>query len=251
MRLCTLRAWLAAAALILPGVVTRAEAQPEPPRVVIGVSGGGQGAGSSLSDHFEFERNVETATVDVKYPTRPHTLIDGGIGVRLWKHLGAGVAVSNAMRSGSAEVDARIPPPLQFGQLRTIDGTQRGIDTRETDVHVQVLYAVQTSPAITLTLSAGPSIVHLEQELVNGVNYDEAYPFDVATFRSADSRRAKASAAGFNAGADIRWMFSRSIGLGGLVRYTRGTVDLTTTDNRTLSVQAGGVQGGVGVRIVF
>jgi hypothetical protein len=250
MRPSRLSAWLAAAALTLPGVVTRADAQSEP-RVVIGVSGGVQGSGPTVSDHFEFERNVETATVDVKYPTKPQALIDAGIGVRLWKHLGAGVAVSNAMRSGSAEVNAQIPHPLAFGQPRAIEGKQSGIDTTETDVHVQLLYAVQTSPRITLTLSAGPSIVHLEQELVNAVTYDETYPFDVATFRSAQSRRSKASAAGFNAGADIRWMFSRSIGLGGLVRYSRATVDLTTSDNRTLAVRAGGVQGGVGIRIIF
>ena len=243
MRSCRLSAWLAAAALILPGVATRAEAQSATPRFVIGVSGGVQGSGSAVSDHFEFERNVETATVDVTYPTKPQTLIDAGIGVRLWKHLGAGVAVANAMRSGSADVDARIPHPLAFGQLRTVEGKQSGIDTTETDVHVQLLYAVQASPAITLTLSAGPSIVHLDQELVSGVTYDETYPFDVATFRSAEARHAKASAAGFNAGADLRWMFSRSIGLGGLVRFSRATVDLTTSDNRTLSVRAGGAGG--------
>jgi hypothetical protein len=241
---------VAAAALILPGVATRAEAQSEP-RLVIGVSGGVQGAGSAVSDHFEFDRNVETATVDVKYPTKPQTLIDAGIGVRLWKHLGAGVAVSNAMRSGSAEVDARIPHPLQFAQLRTVKGTQSGINTTEIDVHMQLLCAVQASPTVTLTLSAGPSIVHLDQELVNGVTYDETYPFDAATFRSAQSRHAKASAAGFNAGADIRWMFSRSIGFGGLVRFSRANVDLTTSDNRTLSIRAGGVQAGAGIRIVF
>jgi hypothetical protein len=245
-----LSAWLAAAALIFPGIVTRADAQSEP-RFVVGVSGGVQGTAPTVSDHFEFERNVETATVDVRYPTKIQALIDAGIGVRLWKHLGVGVAVSNATRSGSAEVDAQIPHPLAFLQPRTVEGRQGGIDTTETDVHVQVLYAVQASPRITLTLSAGPSIVRLEQELVNGVTYDDTYPFDVATFGSAQSRRAKASAAGFNAGADIRWMFSRSIGLGGLVRYARATVDLTTSDNRTLAVRAGGVQGGVGIRIVF
>jgi hypothetical protein len=250
MRPFRLSAWLAAAALSFPGLVARVDAQSEP-RFVVGVSGGAQGAASTVSDHFEFERNVETATVDVKYPTKPMALIDAGIGVRLWKRLGAGVAVSNARRSGSAEVNAQIPHPLAFGQPRAVDGKQSGIDTTETDVHVQLLYAVQASPRITLTLSAGPSIVHLEQELVSGVTYDETYPFDVATFRSAPSSRAKASAAGFNAGADLRWMFSRWIGLGGLVRYSRATVDLTTSDNRTLAVRAGGVQGGVGIRLVF
>ena len=36
-------------------------------------------------DHYleEFERNVETATVDVKYPTKPAVLVDGSVTVRL------------------------------------------------------------------------------------------------------------------------------------------------------------------------
>jgi hypothetical protein len=243
-------AWLAAALLLFPGIVARAVAQSEP-RFVVGVSGGVQGSTPTLTDHVEFERNFETATVDVTYPNKLLTLIDAGIAVRLWKGVGAGVAVAHAVRSGSADVEAQIPHPLFFGQARAIEGRQGGIETTETDVHVQLLYAVQTSPSITLTLSAGPSIVRLQQELVTDVAYDETYPFDAATFRSAESRRVKASATGFNAGADIRWMFSRMFGLGGLVRFTRATVDLTTSDNRTVAVRAGGVQGGVGIRVVF
>ena len=80
--------------------------------------------------------------------------------------------------------------------------------------------------------------------------YDETYPFDTATFRSATTRRSKASVTGFNAGADLQWMFGRHIGLGGMVRFTRGSVDLTTENDRRISVRAGGVQAG-GLRIGF
>jgi hypothetical protein len=248
--------WLTAACaaaflLLAPGVVTRAAAQSASPRVVLGVSGGAQSSSSALSDHFEFERNVETATVDVKYPAKVATLFDAGIGVRLFKALGAGVAVSNATRDGNAEVDARIPHPLLFAQLRTVEGSQPGISRTETAVHVQLLYTIAASPKIAVVLAVGPSIVHLEQELVTDVTYDEAYPFDAATFKSAPAHRAKASATGFNAGADVRWMFARSIGIGALVRFSRATVDLSTEDKRTLAVRAGGVQAGVGIRIAF
>ena len=45
-------------------------------------------------------------------------------------------------------------------------------------------------------------------------------------------------------------MFVAAFGIGGLVRYTRATVDLESKD-RTISVEAGGVQAGGGVRLVF
>ena len=97
----------------------------------------------------------------------------------------------------------------------------------------------------------GPSILHVNQAVVTDVNYSEEYPYDTAAFTGVDSRDVKASATGFNAGADVRWMFSRHVGLGGLVRFTRGTVDLDGPDNRTITVDAGGTHVGAGLRVVF
>ncbi len=219
--------------------------------VVVSLNGGTQVAADSLSDHFDFERNAETATVDVKYPAKPGVLVDAGIGVRLWKRLGAGVAVAYVTRDGAAQVDARIPHPFQFERSRTVTGKQGSITRAETGVHFQLQYSFEASRRLSVVLSGGPSWLGVEQKLVTDVQYDEAYPYDEATFRSATARRSKASAVGVNAGADLRWMFGRTIGLGALVRFTRGTVDLETQDDRRVSVRAGGVQAGVGLRFVF
>ena len=95
----------------------------------VSVNGGGQSAGPGLSDRFEFA-------------TRPHRerdgrravsgqagrVIDGGLGIRVWKNLGVGVAVSHATGDGTAEVDAQIPHPLQFNQPRAVSGEQEAID---------------------------------------------------------------------------------------------------------------------------
>jgi hypothetical protein len=241
---------VAAVGVLLSPSLARSAAAQSGDRFVIGVSGGVQSAGPEIADHFEFETNVETATVNVTYPPRPAALVDAGVSVRLWKHLGAGIAISRASRTGSAEVDARIPHPLLFEQPRTVTGSQSGVSVAETDAHVQAFYAVEASRRVTVMFFGGPSFVHLERELVTEIKYDETYPFDEATFRSAVTRRARASKIGFNAGADVRWMFTRSVGLGGLVRFSRATVDLTA-DSRTVRVTAGGVQAGIGIRLAF
>jgi hypothetical protein len=193
-------------------------------KVVVSLSGGTQVAAGGLTDRFTFERNVETASVDVKYPVKPAVLVDG---------------------------DARIPHPFVFERPRTVTGVQHTIAHAETAVHLQVQYSIEASRRVSVVLSGGPSWLDVEQELVTDVLYDEAYPYDTATFKSATATRSKASAVGGHAGADLRWMFGRTIGLGALVRFTRGTADLTTRDDRRVSVRAGGVQAGVGLRFVF
>jgi hypothetical protein len=247
-RLHRVRAWCAAVIILAPGVSAQALAQS--PRIVVAVNGAVQSSAPALSDRFEFDSSVETAIVDLTYPARAAVLIDAGIGVRVWRRIGVGLAVSRATRRGAAEVDARLPHPLLFAQPRTVAGSQPGLDTTETAAHLQLLYAIEATPGVTLVLSGGPSVMQVRQELVTDVKYSETYPFDEAAFTSAGTRRSSASATGFNAGADVRWMFAPSVGIGVLVRYSRARVDLDGAD-RSLGVRGGGVQAGVGLRLAF
>jgi hypothetical protein len=228
-----------------------AAAQTPAPRGFVSVNAGIQAAGSDAADHFEFERNVEIATVDVTYPMKAAVLFEGGVGIRIWKRLGVGIAGSRTTLNGSAHVDASIPHPLQFDQPRSVSGDQRAVTRAETAAHLQLLYIVPSSGRWTITLAAGPSMINVDQEIVTDVLYDETFPYDVATFRSATTRRVKASGTGFNAGADLRWMFSRTIGAGALLRFTRADMDLEPAAGRRLAVRAGGVQVGGGLRVVF
>ena len=179
-------------------------------------------------------------------------LIDGGLGIRFWKSLGVGVAVSHATVDGTAEVEAQIPHPLQLSQPREVSGEQDGITRTETGVHVQLQVLDPDGSRVTLVLSGGPSRLNVEQELVTDVLYDEAYPFDAATFRSAPDApiegvgdRASTRAPTCDGCSDA------TSASAGMVRFIRGSVDLTTDNDRRISVRAGGVQAGGGLRIGF
>jgi hypothetical protein len=215
------------------------------------VSGGVQSGASSVSEQFSFEKNLETETVGVKYPATPGILVDGGVAVRVWKNVGLGVAVSRVTGTGAADVNASIPHPFLFNQPRTITGTEDDIVRAETGVHLQVQYLVPTSTRLHVVLSAGPSWLNVEQEVVTDVIVSQSYPYDTAAFGGAVTKILKASAQGFHAGFDVDWMFSRSVGVGGLVRYTRADVDLDVASGRTLAIKAGGVQAGAGLRLLF
>ena len=245
----TLRFLSAAALLVcLPG---RADAQSVPNRIWVSVNLGMQMPGDDISDRFEFERFVETATVDADYDVEPGVSFDGGLGVLLWKRLGAAVAVSRFSRDGGTQVDARIPHPFFDNRHREIFGTTDSVTRGETGIHMQATITAEAGDKFIVVLSGGPSYLRVDQDLVSGVLYAESFPFDEATFTSSELSRSSGSALGFNAGADLMWMAGRQWGVGGLLRYSRATVDLDTDDGRTIAVKAGGFQAGAGVRLRF
>src|SRR3954463_16760813 len=67
-----------AASLLAEPSLALAQSAARPARFTIGVSGGVQQAAEDVSDHFSFPKNVETETVDVKYPRQPWGMIDLG-----------------------------------------------------------------------------------------------------------------------------------------------------------------------------
>ena len=71
-----------------------AAAQTWTERVHISVNGAFQTASNDFSDRFEFEKDLETGSTDADYRVKGGFLFDAGGGVRLWKNLGAGVALS-------------------------------------------------------------------------------------------------------------------------------------------------------------
>jgi outer membrane protein with beta-barrel domain len=221
------------------------------PHLTIGVSGGVQQAAEDVSDHFSFPKNAETETVDVKYPMKLLGLIDLAAGYRVWKNVGVGVAVSVTSGKVDAEVTASVPHPFFFNQPRTVTGTENGITHSETGVHLQLQYLVPATGRLHFVLEGGPSWINVDHEVVTDVTVTESYPYDTAAFGGAVTKSTTGSAAGFNAGVDVSWMFAESVGLGGLVRYTRADIDLNAAEGRSLTIKAGGLQAGVGIRVSF
>ena len=221
------------------------------PRGVISIGGGYQITTSTFDDTFTFSRDRETGTTRVTYPIDAGPVFDVGGGVRLWRGLGAGVAVTRFSRDGTITASSSVPHPFFFQQHRDIIGEADGIRREESGVHLQAQFTVPVTRRLHLTLMGGPSRLEVEQQLVIDVNYTETYPYDTAEFAGVDTSSRKGSTIGFNVGADVRWMFTNRIGVGGLVRFTQATIELDDTDTRTVSVDAGGVQAAIGVRVGF
>lgn len=233
-------------------VAASATAQtPWSERVHISLNGAFQSTTNDFSDRFEFERYLETGSTDVDYPVKGGFIFDAGAGYRFWKNLAAGVSVSYFTRDEVASTTTSVPHPFFFNQPREVTGDATGVKRSETAVHVQAMYLIKSGGPLRLVLSGGPSFFNVEQDLVTEVTITETFPFDTAAFGAAVKSRKKGSAVAFNVGADVMWMLNRTLGVGGLVRYSRASVDLDATTSRTISVDAGGVYAGGGIRLVF
>ena len=226
-----------------------AAAQPLP-RIAISVNGGYQPSTTNFDDSFTFDLHRETARVETSYPVDAGGLFDAGFAFRLWKGLAAGIAVSRFTGSGTVHASASLPHPLFFQRPRDVEGETSGLGRDETGVHIQAQYQLPPFGKLHMVVFGGPSVLDIKQSIVTEVNFTEDYPYDTASFVGVDSRRIAGTAKGFNAGADVKWMFARHVGVGGLVRFTRAKVDLDVS-GRTIRVDAGGAQVGAGLRLAF
>jgi hypothetical protein len=246
----------AAGILVLALGASAADAQPRRPRAprepqVFVTVAAGASTGTEATDRVEWQEHVETAVANVSYGSGARRLVGASVGVRLWRQFGAGVAFTSASHEGAAGVEGRIPHPFHYEQPRDISGETGALSHSETGLHLQVLYIVPTTGRVRLMLSAGPSRILARQDTVARVQFTEAFPFDTAAFQRADTRPLSASAPGFNAGAEAAYMFTRSLGVAGLVRFTRASIALSRPDGGRLSLDAGGVQAGAAVRVAF
>jgi hypothetical protein len=224
-----------------------AQVRPWEGRAVAAINAGYQATTNDFTQTATFEEFVEEGAIDTDYDVEATPIFDACVAVRIWRNLGAGVAISYYTNDTVARVEARLPHPLFDNRFRTVTGESPAIERTETGIHFQAVYMLPLSDRLQVLLSGGPSFLSVSQDLVTRVAYEHAFPFDTATFRSAATASDSASAVGVNAGADVTWRLTRNIGFGGGFRYAKADVDLEAD----ITVKAGGFQGLGGLRLLF
>ena len=219
-------------------------------RFWISASGGVQPTATSFSDAFDLPLYVENEHIKVDYPVKSGAVIAASGGYRLWKQLAIGVGVTRYHSRGSAAVSAELPHPFFDNQFRHVEG--RTDTTRnELGTHLLIGWLMPLTETVRILLTAGPSVFSAGHTLVTDVQFAQTFPYDTATFTGATTRNATATTVGFNAGADVFWMFSHNLGAGGLVQIARARVREDAGNSRTISIDAGGAQVAAGIRFVF
>jgi hypothetical protein len=219
-------------------------------RIRVSINVGEQLASTTFSGTTTKPLFLETATTTTNYSVPRSLYFDGGLLYRLSGNFGVGAVLSTFAKQADASITASLPHPFFFNTPRSLTGTATPQRT-ETVIHIQAAYVV-VSKKWDVAIAGGPSIFNVSQDLVTDITYADVYPYDTPTYQSASTTRASRTKVGFNAGIDVGYRLSRGIGVGGLVRFSRATVDLPLAGSVSgVSTDAGGPQVAGGVRFYF
>jgi hypothetical protein len=219
-------------------------------KVRVSINVGGQLSSTTFTTTTASPLNLETSTINTSYTVPTGKLFDGGILFRLAGGFGVGVAISSYSERRDGTVTGSIPHPFFFNTPRSLSGTAAGLQRSELDAHIQAAYMI-AAKRYDVVISGGPTIFRVSQDLVSGAVFTDDYPHDTVTFTSATTVKGEATKTGFNVGVDVGYRIAPSLGVGGLVRFSRASVSFPLTGSADVSVDAGGVQVAGGVRFYF
>lgn len=239
-----------------PSSVTVPRKPPSPTlpnRVFIDVNGGFQSGTHTFSDTRNDAFYGETASWTADYETKSGPAFDVSGGVRVWRNLVASVAYSRFTDTGDAGIQGAVPHPFFFNRNRAIAGEAVGLKQEEDVIHMSAMWAVPVNRSLDLRVFGGPSLYRIQRDLVEDIVYTEdGYPYDTASFDSARIERVDANAWGFHVGGDVTWMFTQTVGLGAMARFSHAETDISSPANGdALAFRFGGLQFGGGVRFRF
>lgn len=192
----------------------------------------------------------ETAAYSASHSSSGGGGFDIGGGVRVWGNLAAGVAVTSFSSASGGTVSGTVPHPLFFNRPRTVAADLSGLEYKETGVHVHAVWVMPISQKIIVSVAGGPSFFSVNQGMISSVTVgQETAPFNAVSVL-VSSKQASAAVVGGNVGVDVKYMFTEMLGGGVFVRWAGGSVDLPASGDAQ-SVDVGGVQSGIGLRIAF
>lgn len=251
----SLRSWFASAAALAGVMALASQAQAQAPegKFTVSVNFGAQNGSHTLTQTITPTIYDEAASINIAQKYDTGALEDFGGSYLVFGRIGFGVAYSHASGSGDAVIAAQIPDPLITDSPRSATGGASGLKHTEDALHLSAVYRFAATPKFDVSVSIGPTIFWVNQELVSTVDVTEPTdrpPFGTPTL-SPVVVKGKDTAIGVNVGADATYMVTKTFGAGVLLRYASATAKIPVDNGNATDVDAGGFQFAVGLRVRF
>ena len=234
---------------VVAGVLAAAPASAQGGRISASINFGAQASSGDFTYRQTPEIYGELAPIDVAQNYENGALFDIGGGFLLFGNVGVGVSYSHTAGDGVAAIAAQIPDPLITSppaSMRGASASADGLDHSEDAVHLQVFYRFAASPKLDVTVGIGPTFFSVKQALVDTVGVVEPTPTITPSVVEISE-----SPVGFNVGADVTYLFTKTLGAGVLLRYAGGSEDFATPNGSPVSIDVGGFQFAAGLRVRF
>ena len=221
-----------------------------PGRVRVWAHGGFVPGSRDFTATQTFTEFAEKGRIESQYQEDPGPGFEAGAGLRLRRRLAVTAAGSMARRDAGGSFAATLPHPLYFGAFRQASGAFAGGSLRESAVHLD-LALLGEAGRLQWSAFAGPSLIALRADLVQRVDYTQAYPFDTVTVTGTPFASIRNHAFGFNVGAGLDWPVARHVAIGAQARFSHATVALEPTADDHVEIGAGGLYLTGGLRLDF
>jgi len=213
-------------------------------------SGGLQPWGPGYTSTVTFKVHAEDATLKAKASIHVGPAFGARGGLRVWRNMALGGGFAVAPTGQTLNVTGSLPHPFMFDRNREVQGTASGLDRFETLVAFEASWLTALSRRVDMFVFGGPAYVHVRQDMATKIQFKESYPYDTATYTGVETTSVSGGAFGITAGADVSYLLTRTIGVGGEVRYSYASATLSPAGQPS-KVGLGGVQVNFCVRLLF
>lgn len=196
----------------------------------------------------------EDARFEVVHEVKGGPLFDVGGGVRVWNDLSAGLSFSRRFKdTRDATVATEVPSPIFTDAFRSATGTATGLGHSERAVHLHAVWRVPLTEEFDVSVSFGPSFFTVERDVVESITVAEVGgDFSAVNISGITTRETSDTGTGVNIGVDGTYMFTRQLGGGVQMRFSRASVSLPLGgDNNAAQLDTGGFEIAAGVRFRF
>ena len=238
--------------LVLGADPVSAQAVP-PGWLALHANFGYQFGSEELRQRIEFRVYGEDARFLATHDTVGGPAVDLGGFIDVWERLSVGASYAQTKGSDMTTVTGTVPHPILSSSDRTIAAETLDLTREERSVYIHVAWLIDLPiDKLDMRVMGGPVYFNLTQGVVTGVVVSEAGgpPFQSVNVDRIAIGEVIKNAWGGHAGLDVSYMFMPTVGVGGFVRFARGTVSLPTGDTN-VSVTVGGLQIGGGARFRF
>ena len=237
--------------VLVLGSSVRAQSTTPAARGFVSVNGAYQATTNDFSETISSTFNVETREDRRDYSAAAGPLFGVHGGVFVWQRLAVAGGFSRFSHADDVAIAASLPHPFFFNRDRQLSGLGTDFTREEIAIDIQAVWVVPASDTIDIAVFGGPTFFTVKQDLVTGLTIEDRFPFDAPSLQAVQKGEQSESAVGFNVGADVAVYFTSHVGVGGLVRFSRAAVDFLSEAGSTLSVDAGGISVGGGLRLRF
>jgi hypothetical protein len=214
------------------------------------VSGGAQIAAPGYTSTATFKVHAEDATLNSDASIGVGPAFGARAGWRVRKNLAVGGGFEFAATGQTLDVTGRLPHPFQFNQYREVAGTASGLDRREMLVAFELSWLVALTRRVDMFVFGGPAYINVRQDMATRIKFTESYPYDAATLTGVETASVSGGGFGVTAGADVSYLLTKHVGIGGEARYSYASATLTPADQPS-KVGLGGLQATFCARFLF